>query len=360
MNRDVKSNRCEPEHDRAPKQSLIAVGGLSGSGKSTLSRRIRDELLDRKHDTVWIRSDVVRKELWGFCDYADKLPPAGYSDDMNRSTAEVFCQRIEKALQEGKTVVADATFLKPEQRRMMQEFSSDNEATFIGLWLKAPTEEIKQRVDRRFNDASDADSKIVDLQLSFNLGQLSWNRLDASGTAQQTWREARKVLDFAGYDLGKKIEWHDVLVKSREGCHSTGAESFEMQLFYKPFIHTVVRGLLDNQLKGYSDNGAEPEIFAEAEYRFFVPLKGPEGVCFDADELSTFTEKFSMTYGNDFETGVFETAKNAFIEAIRKTQSVTQGNNVLKEIEFSCNGHDFEQEIGGAKGLLDPRPKFLH
>lgn len=348
------------EEIQVPQKSLIAIGGLSGSGKSTLSGHIRNELLLKEHDTVWIRSDIVRKELWGFCDYTDKLPPGGYSDEMTKSTFEEIYRRTDEALQSGKTVIADAVFIQHIQRQKLQEIAQNNNATFVGLWLEAPAEKLKHRVDNRFGDASDADSKIVDLQLSFNQKQISWNRLDASGTPHNTWRQASKILNFAGLDLTKQIEWHTLISKSLGEQKQTSGMSTEMQCFYQPFIHTVVRELLDGKLKGYSYNGQEPDIFADKEFHFYIPLKGPEGVCFDADELSAFTENFSMAYGKDFEKRAFETSKKAFLDAIRKTQPATRRNKVLKEIEFSCNSDDFEQEIGGSRTAFDPRPKFLH
>jgi predicted kinase len=50
------------------------------------------------------------------------------------------------------------------------------------------------RVERRRGDASDADRRVVREQLGYDLGNISWHVVDASGTVAQSADEAQRVL----------------------------------------------------------------------------------------------------------------------------------------------------------------------
>jgi hypothetical protein len=66
---------------------------------------------------------------------------------------------------------------------------------FQGLWLSAPEETLKARVDSRSGDASDATSEIVEGQLSrAPKGEIAWPRVDAAGTPDEVTARAREVL----------------------------------------------------------------------------------------------------------------------------------------------------------------------
>jgi len=60
-----------------PPARLIAVGGLSGSGKSTLAWALAARL-----GAVVLRSDVIRKGLWGV-DPTAKLPAEAYAPEVS-------------------------------------------------------------------------------------------------------------------------------------------------------------------------------------------------------------------------------------------------------------------------------------
>jgi predicted kinase len=56
----------------------------------------------------------------------------------------------------------------------------------VAFWLEAPRHVLLQRVGARKNDASDATPQVVERQMSYDLGELEWTRLDASGTPEET------------------------------------------------------------------------------------------------------------------------------------------------------------------------------
>lgn len=168
-----------------PRQNmLIAVGGLSGTGKSTLSRRLATEL-----DAVWLRTDEVRKELFGVA-VTQKLPPEAYSKENSDKTYAEVDRRMCAALDEGKTVITDAVFVTPFGRDKVEKAARDRAIPFVGLWLYADPDEMRKRVDARTGDASDADSKIVDMQLGFDAGEITWRKIDANGTPENTYAQA--------------------------------------------------------------------------------------------------------------------------------------------------------------------------
>jgi len=65
---------------------------------------------------------------------------------------------------------------------------------FVGLWLTAPAEKMKHRVQQRRNDASDANVEVVERQLGYSTGPISWVPIDAGNQQEETLREARRVL----------------------------------------------------------------------------------------------------------------------------------------------------------------------
>jgi len=57
---------------------------------------------------------------------------------------------------------------------------------FTGLWLEAPAEIMARRVTERQRNVSDADAKILGQQLTYDLGEIEWFRIDSSGPRQET------------------------------------------------------------------------------------------------------------------------------------------------------------------------------
>lgn len=167
---------------------LIAVGGLSGSGKSSLIRSLRDEALSDQ-DVFIASSDEIRKELWS-CPIDETLPDDAYSREFSQRTYDEVDRCVNEALAGGGIVFVDAVFATEFGRGKVEEAAVQHGAKFLGLWLDAPEEVIKSRADARVGDASDADSRIIDLQMTFNLGDIEWHRIDASSTLENTVKRA--------------------------------------------------------------------------------------------------------------------------------------------------------------------------
>ncbi len=182
------SAACDFLSEKSPR--LVAVGGLSGSGKSTLAARLA-ALVGRAPGAVVLRSDVMRKHLFGV-DEKDRLPPQAYSAAASRMVYDHIGETAERILKTGHSVIADAVFAGRKQRDAIADIG--RRVPFTGLWLDAPVDVLKARVDARINDASDADEAVVELQTAIDVGEMSWPRIDGSGTPERVLKQAENFL----------------------------------------------------------------------------------------------------------------------------------------------------------------------
>lgn len=187
------------ESELSSKPLLIAIGGLAGSGKSTLSRAILNAYNDDK-PFVHINTDAVRKELWG-ADPTEKLPEQAYSRAFSQSCYDEVDRRTQNALDFGAHVIVDAGFATEFGRGKVEETARFCKADFVGIWLDVPPQILRDRVDARTGDVSDADSSIVDLQLTFNLGDIKWAKFDGSQNPSQILEQVSEFLSQSGLKL---------------------------------------------------------------------------------------------------------------------------------------------------------------
>jgi uncharacterized protein len=172
------------------KPRLIAVGGLSGTGKSLLARALATAFAPSPGAVV-LRSDVERKSLFGVAE-TERLPESAYAPD---ATARVYASVIEKARRAtaaGHSAIVDGVFAQPAERAAIEK--SAGNAAFQGLFLTASLETRLARVGARTGDASDADDSVARMQDQFDLGRITWSKVDASGTPEETLIRARAML----------------------------------------------------------------------------------------------------------------------------------------------------------------------
>lgn len=175
---------------------LIAVGGFSGSGKTTLANALAPDIgipLGALH----LRSDLARKKLFNAAE-TEKLPPEAYEPAVTAAIYETLLTQAHAALEGGTSVIVDAVYARPEERHAIEEVCRELEVPFLGLWLQAPEEQLKSRVDARQRDASDATAEVVEAQLARGAGEPDWHRIDAKGKASQTLLNAFVLLKSCG------------------------------------------------------------------------------------------------------------------------------------------------------------------
>lgn len=170
---------------------LVAVGGLSGSGKSRMGREIAP-FLGRCPGAVTLRTDVLRKQIAGIDPYA-RLPAEAYTPEMSARTYAELAERAARALRAGQAVVADAVFARPEERAAIEDVARRAGVPFHGLWLEAPPEVAAARISGRKRNVSDATPQVLEAQLSYDLGPMSWTRIDSSGSKEATLVAGRRA-----------------------------------------------------------------------------------------------------------------------------------------------------------------------
>ena len=171
------------------KPRLIAIGGLSGTGKSLLARALAPRLHPLPGAVV-LRSDIERKALFAAGE-AEKLPEAAYTTETTAKVYAVLAEKARRAVSAGHSVIVDAVFAKPSER---SEIAGIAPAAFEGLFLNASLDTRLARVATRSGDPSDADAIVARKQEDFDLGQINWTKVDASGTPEETLTRAEAAL----------------------------------------------------------------------------------------------------------------------------------------------------------------------
>jgi predicted kinase len=167
-----------------PPPRLIAIGGLSGTGKSVLARALAGAVAPLPGAVV-LRSDVARKRLFGIAE-TERLPASAYAAEVTDKVYRGLAERAAHVLHQGHSVIVDAVFSKPQERRAIEAVAAAAKVRFEGLFLTADLATRVARVAGRSADASDATPEIVRQQQAYAAGAIGWSSIDASGTPQQT------------------------------------------------------------------------------------------------------------------------------------------------------------------------------
>ncbi|MGZ8409639.1 MAG: bifunctional aminoglycoside phosphotransferase/ATP-binding protein [Hyphomicrobium sp.] len=172
---------------------LIAIGGLSGSGKSRLARWLAPHVGAPPGARV-VRTDSTRKRLAGIA-LGSRLGSRGYSSEMNKRTYQAVFDECAQVLAAGQSAIADAVFADPEERKAIERVAAKAGVPFHGMWLETSPEIMQERVTRRARNVSDANAWVVRLQLQYDPGELTWTRLDSSGSRDETMAAALQILN---------------------------------------------------------------------------------------------------------------------------------------------------------------------
>jgi aminoglycoside phosphotransferase family enzyme/predicted kinase len=177
---------------RAQPPALVAIGGLSGSGKTTLAMAMAPHF-GAAPGAVVVRSDIERKRLAGLA-WDMRLPPGAYTPEASARTYAELVRRARMALAAGCGVIIDAVSARPEERAAIEALAREEGVPFRGIWLDVPPDVAQQRVAGRTGDASDAGTAVVERQRDYDLGEITWARLDAGQGIDALARRARTLL----------------------------------------------------------------------------------------------------------------------------------------------------------------------
>ncbi|MDX1636352.1 MAG: AAA family ATPase [Balneolaceae bacterium] len=127
-------------------KALIFMGRI-GSGKSTLAGNLADKL-----GMDIYSSDHIRKRLAGLPLHErtpEKQRPKLYAREMSAKTYRVLRERALEKLQEGESVVLDATFSNRRARREIIDALDVNDLDYLFVETQASDETIRNRLNRR-------------------------------------------------------------------------------------------------------------------------------------------------------------------------------------------------------------------
>ena len=163
-----------------PAPRLVAIGGLSGTGKSTVARTVA-----ARTGAVVLRSDGVRKGLRGVPE-TERLAAETYTQAASDRVYGELLFRAALVLSAGVPVIVDAAHIRAAERDATAALARLLGVPFDGLWLEAPPALLAERLAARTGDASDADARVLAIQLSRDPGPIAWARLQAAGDAGET------------------------------------------------------------------------------------------------------------------------------------------------------------------------------
>ncbi|MBR0712989.1 bifunctional aminoglycoside phosphotransferase/ATP-binding protein [Bradyrhizobium liaoningense] len=175
-----------------PAPRLIAVGGLSGTGKSLLARMLAPAV-GPAPGAVVLRTDTLRKHLFGVKD-TDRLPSSAYQPEVTERVYETLAERARHVLAQGHSALIDAVFAQEPERDAMTALARACNVPLRGFFLVADLATRQARIGRRRNDASDATPEVAALQEHYNIGNVGWDTIDASGTPEQTLARCKAVI----------------------------------------------------------------------------------------------------------------------------------------------------------------------
>lgn len=170
---------------------LIAVGGLSGTGKTTLARALAPGV-GAAPGALVLRSDVIRKKLWGWNEY-EPLPQEAYAEEVTARVYAKIAADAEAACAAGHSAICDAVYAQGHERGALAAAADRAGAAFTGLWLEAPAGVLERRLESRERDASDATVAVLRAQLERPVGAIAWARINAGDGPDATLAAARRL-----------------------------------------------------------------------------------------------------------------------------------------------------------------------
>lgn len=181
---------CALLEDGPPR--IVAIGGLSGSGKTTVAEALAPTLGPPPGARI-VESDRTRKAMFGVGSEVP-LPEEAYRPEVSDAVYDRLGKRSCAVVAEGASVVVDAVFDRPERRAALDAVVAETGAPFSAFWLDADPETLRQRVEARRGGASDATVDVLEAQLARDPGKITWARIRADGTPEETVSVLRAAL----------------------------------------------------------------------------------------------------------------------------------------------------------------------
>jgi len=144
---------------------FIITAGLMGSGKSIIAREVAEIT-----GAFVLQMDALRKEMCHINPTERHLENFGhgiYDRDTTQNAYEEAFSQAERMLEEGKSVIIDASFAKRDHRISAKNIAKKLNISFLVLECVCPDEEIKKRLKQRIkrkDEVSDGRQEIFAAQ----------------------------------------------------------------------------------------------------------------------------------------------------------------------------------------------------
>lgn len=189
-------------------QALLITCGLMGTGKTTLARALAPVL-----DAEVIRSDEVRMQFKEHPSSAiqSAFLQGPYRPELTEMVYRQMAVQVRHHLRNGRTVLVDASFAAPAQRRMMQELAIACNVPFVVLLSHCPRDLAKARLAERVRhhtDISDGRPELYDLQAANFSLPASHEPVIMVDTENNATYSANSVLGRLSALLGKPLTDH--------------------------------------------------------------------------------------------------------------------------------------------------------
>jgi uncharacterized protein len=144
---------------------LVIMSGLSGSGKSTVACQLAQQT-----NAIHIRSDAVRKRLAGIPlrtkgDRDGGIDSGIYTPEMSELTYERMLELGIFLAQQGWSVILDAKYDRQRPRQTAIEAAQAAQIPIRIVQCAAPIEVLRDRLQHRTGDISDATANLLDSQI---------------------------------------------------------------------------------------------------------------------------------------------------------------------------------------------------
>ena len=113
----------------------------------------------------------------------ERLPQSAYSDAASEAVFAALAALVRETASGGHAVIADATFIDPRHRTVIEAAARAAGVPFLGLWLEAPLAELEARIAARRRDASDATIAVLRAASRSNPRAGDWVAIDATEMA---------------------------------------------------------------------------------------------------------------------------------------------------------------------------------
>ncbi|WP_208023537.1 AAA family ATPase [Halorussus pelagicus] len=139
-------SEMEPLDARQETPQFVVVCGLPGVGKTTVAEDVAERL-----DGRLLRTDVVRKDI---------LDDPDYTEEEGRMVYRELFERAGDTVEAGRSVVLDGTFKDAADRERALELAESLDARFRLVKVECDESVVRERIESREDDASDADFEI--------------------------------------------------------------------------------------------------------------------------------------------------------------------------------------------------------